>query len=341
MGSGTIIYSDARQAIILTCAHIFKEDGRTPPPPSRFALPIAVDLFDGQPGGPKKNQVHFLETVKGEAIDYDPLNDVGLIRIRPGRVLPATRVVPAHWKPTEGMHMITVGCSEGRDATAWDTKIVRPQAGLMVRGTDKTFKMIECDTAPKQGRSGGGLYTDDFYLAGVCDFADPQHNRGLYAVPESIYKILDRNKLTVLYAPKAREVDDPGRMLASRAPKPRAADSEGTYRGQSPTEGDLPMPTPGMLGIKPPVLAATPDRPRGVAVAGTIKPWHAASSPEPKGTEAVPARMSRSGDDDPAPTVETTDREPAAADNADELPPPTRNGVKSKWRPVRKGPDAN
>ena len=54
-----------------------------------------VDLFDGKLHGERPAQVHFVESVEGQAIDYDFTVDVGLIRIRPGRRLPASRVVPA------------------------------------------------------------------------------------------------------------------------------------------------------------------------------------------------------------------------------------------------------
>lgn len=332
VGSGTVIYSDAKQSIILTCAHIFKEEGRTPPPPSQFRLPIAVDLFDGQPGGPKRNQVHQTETVKGEAIDYDPLNDVGLIRIRPGKVLPMTRVVPPRWKPAEGMHMITVGCSEGRDATAWDTKILRAKAGLMVQGTGKTFQMIECDFAPKQGRSGGGLYTDDHYLAGVCDFADPKNGTGLYAVPQSIYKILDRNTLTALYDPTTRDVGGSQSLLASNAPRSnRQASPGGVYRGQSPSEEDVTIPPPKFLGIEDPVVAKADPSRRGAAISDPA--WRPPAS-RPARSQAVPARLSREGEDiEPAPAPAAG---PTEGDNPEDVPASSLSGGKSKWRPVRR-----
>ena len=105
VGSGTIIHSDAESSLILTCAHIFKEEGRKTPPPSQFKMPITVDLFDGVLGGPKRNQVHYTETVQGEAIDYDLTNDVGLIRIRPGKGSCPSRQgrAPLLEGPTQGM----------------------------------------------------------------------------------------------------------------------------------------------------------------------------------------------------------------------------------------------
>ncbi len=151
----------------------------------------------------------------GQAVDYDFGLDVGLIRIRPGRRLPAARVVPAHWEPRSRMKMLTVGCSEGHDATAWHTLIVNPRMkGL---SGNASYQAIECMIAPKQGRSGGGLFTTDGYVAGVCNFAEPRGDHGLYATPRSIYAILDRNNMMALYEPVTR---GKGALLADRGERP-------------------------------------------------------------------------------------------------------------------------
>ncbi|MFO0888654.1 MAG: thioredoxin domain-containing protein [Isosphaeraceae bacterium] len=154
-GSGTVIHSTPDEALILTCAHIFKLDGPRQARPDRFPRKVMVDLFDGKLHGERPAQVHFVESKPAEVIDYDFTLDVGLIRIRPGRRIPSARVVPAHWEPRARMKMLTVGCSEGHDATAWHTIIVNPQ----MRGLagNNSYQAIECMIAPKQGRSGGGL----------------------------------------------------------------------------------------------------------------------------------------------------------------------------------------
>ena len=110
------------------------------------------------------------------------------------------------------MSMLTVGCSEGEDATAWPTAIIEPRRTSFLSGRPE-YEAIECFKAPKQGRSGGGLFTDDGYIAGVCDFAEPQGDHGLYATPRSIYKLLDRNNLMALYAPPTRGT---GTLVADR-----------------------------------------------------------------------------------------------------------------------------
>ncbi len=347
VGSGTVIYSSANESIILTCAHIFKEEGRATPKPAQFRKPIQVDLFDGQLSGPTQKQVHFVETIAGECIDYDLVNDVGLIRVRPGKVLPAARVVPPHWQPEVGFSMMTVGCSEGKDATAWSTKILRTNARLKNTGSGETFFVTECEFAPKQGRSGGGLFTDDGYVAGVCDFADPQHGHGLYAVPQSIYKILDRNKLVALYKP-TRDKNEPQRMLADSGSGTRRPKSEGTYRSQSPDGEEPDVPPPSRFGIRPPVVvdndleAESAANTKAASNSKWTKPpqgsqpsarMAANRTPSAAGNVAVPSRMTR--DDDAAPAEEAEAAAPAV--NAEDTPAPAASqGGTMNWKPVRR-----
>ena len=79
-----------------------------------------------------------------------------------------------------------------------------------------------------------GLYTIDGYVAGVCNFAEPQGNHGLYATPRSIHSILNRNRLAALYAPIS---GDSGTLLADRRPAGTATAAMGPVavaRSQSP-----------------------------------------------------------------------------------------------------------
>jgi thiol-disulfide isomerase/thioredoxin len=256
-GSGTVIWSDARESIILTCAHIFTVEGaRTQPKPAQFNRKVLVDLFDGQLHGKDPQMMHPLETdIQAQVIDYDHTMDVGLIRIRPGRPLPVSPVVGVDWSPRVGEKMDTVGCSEGRNATPWTTHITNASFKGQVAG--RWYEAIECDHAPRQGRSGGGLFTRDGYLAGVCDFAEPQGQHGLYASPRSIHKFLDRNRLTVCYNPSVKPPDT--LMASASATAPRRSGSATAsaprtkYRSQDSSlaaPDRIPMPEPEMLGVR-------------------------------------------------------------------------------------------
>jgi len=356
-GSGTVIHSSDKEALILTCAHIFKLDGPRQAAPERFPRKIMVDLFDGKLHGERPAQVHFVESVEGKAIDYDFTVDVGLIRIRPGRRLPAARVVPAHWKPQSRMRMLTVGCSEGQDATAWGTVIINPQ----MRGLagNPTYQAIECLTAPKQGRSGGGLFTTDGYIAGVCNFAEPRGNHGLYATPRSIYSLLDHNGLMALYAPVR---SGSGALLASRDRARARNDSPITIaRGQSPDAhepdrvaavhpGDVTIPEPELV-IKPPLPArqtATPAASQGTTRHMAWHPTHAApapvaklSTPEPSGKteQQTDLNIDSEADDDRFSHFESSQPDAEKNVNPEDIPsaPGTaaEPAAKSRWRPAR------
>jgi thiol-disulfide isomerase/thioredoxin len=312
-GSGTIIHSTPEESTILTCAHIFKIEGQRPVHPSKFPLRITIDLFDGRITSYQTPQVHKLETVEGKAVDYDFARDVGLIRIRPGRRLAASPVVPQSWSPRQGMRMTTVGCSLGQDATAWSTSIRH----TMIRGLSGSpdYEAMECQFAPKQGRSGGGLYTQDGYVAGVCDFAEPHGNVGLYATPRSIYRMLDRNRLTALYSPGSGSGKA---LLAKNTPRSQRTSAPAIARAQSPDHdesGDVTIPRPELLGIKPPALAANESRP------ATRRPgWQT-----PK-----PARRPRD-DQEPAQSTELTLSKDVDSDPLDAAPEqPERPSAQSK-----------
>jgi thiol-disulfide isomerase/thioredoxin len=267
-GSGTIIHSTDDETIILTCAHIFHiEELRQAPAPARFPLKVKVDLFDGRLSGGKTPQVHTAEVdVPAEVIDYDFSGDVGLIRIRPGRRMPYSEVVPPGWTPRENVKLTTLGCSQGHDATAWTTFVTRPTIRLQTQAG--VYEGTECAYPPLQGRSGGGLFTLEGVLAGVCDFNDgPKGEHGLYASPKSIHKMLEKHKLQICYAGEAGERARERLLASGRAPRTGSAIALGDstkLRSQSPDNGELPMPSPEVLGVAVPAaeVASTNRKPR-------------------------------------------------------------------------------
>ena len=337
-GSGTIIYSSPKESIVLTCAHIFKMEREPQAPPSKFPRRITLDLFDGNLVGNGPSRVHYAnETFEGKAVDYDFNSDVGLIRFTPGRRLPYAHVVPKHWQPTARMGMVTVGCSQGQDASAWNTVILNPRFKGMIPGHGG-YEAIECERAPIQGRSGGGLFTSDGYIAGVCDFAEPSHDRGLYANPKSIYTLLDRNNLMALYAPVRSQSEG---LMASNTPNPRGTPSRkvdlaSRARGQSDDRddsGDLSLPDPEMFHIPlPKVASATRRRERSSESATTSRnSWHPIAAAGLKSSVSENADHFDQGEE--APKIEETEEnvsEPVSS-SSESMKPVVSPG---KWRPV-------
>jgi thiol-disulfide isomerase/thioredoxin len=339
-GSGTIIYSDEDQSVILTCAHIFHTDGvRNQPQPKQFPHRIEIDLFDGKLTGPRKQKVTPIGTVAGKALDYDFTSDVGLIVIRPGRKLPVSKVVPVTWQPRASMKMTTVGCSEGRDATAWSTQITRPSILAAQTVIRPGYDAIECFHAPKQGRSGGGLYTPDGYVAGVCDFADPHNNRGLYATPKAIYRMLDRNSLTVCYQPTKTK---PGTQLAKGRGPARNAGAAGVLRAQNDDAEDpkvIPMPRPEIVGVRTPEPVAQDDEPAPARATKTRSTWRPAEEVASKRSgqasrdRVVERPVTTDLKIDPSTDVELLPPAPAADEEDEDGREPAKERS-SRWRPV-------
>ncbi|HWE40718.1 MAG TPA: thioredoxin domain-containing protein [Isosphaeraceae bacterium] len=342
-GSGTIIHSTDEEAIILTCGHIFKVEHGPQPRPERFPYRLTVDLFDGNLAGPRRNTVHPVERLAGQAIDYDLIHDVGLIRIRPGRKLPASKVVPTRWTPKPGMSMIAVGCPEGRDATAWNTRVIQPRMGDPRGGPSTSYEGMLCVWAPLQGRSGGGLYTDDGFIAGVCDFADYQHNHGIYAAPAPIHRLLDRNKLQVAYdldAPRSPSGRDRGRMIARndspRVDRDRDRDREPVVRGQSPSEPKtITIPEPKLLGVHDPWIASSGSA-KEKEVAGRVARVSVPAPPTRSDRpQAAELKLDPSADRDPPPP--DLDDDPPADDDRPAPTPARRTRVARSpgWRAAR------
>ncbi len=148
--------------------------------------------------------------------------------------------------------MTTVGCSHGEDATAWSTTILDPRVGMSNTQTKQSFATIKCRFQPKEGRSGGGLYTSDGYVAGVCDFADPNEHVGLYAVPEAIHRLLDQQPTD-----SPLQGTDQGGDVLLASNRARAKASTGTkVRAQNADESvnpeDVTLPPPSLVGITNP-----------------------------------------------------------------------------------------
>lgn len=173
-GSGTIIDARGGEALILTCGHLFRE--------SQGKAPIRVDLFGPQP----------VRDLPAELLHFDDRLDLGLITIRPPLPVVAARVAPPGFPLSQGDPIFTVGCNGGDPPTVRQGKITALNRYLGPAN-------IEASGAPVTGRSGGGLFSAEGFLIGVCNAADPQLDEGIYAALKEIHGSLDRMALSFVY----------------------------------------------------------------------------------------------------------------------------------------------
>jgi len=176
-GTGTIIDARAGQALILTCGHIFRE--------SQGKGNIEVNLF-----GPNRGK-----RVAGRLIGYDLGRDVGLLSIRTPGPVTAVTVAPPDYRVTTGDPVISLGCNHGGEPSAHRSR---------VRSIDKYDGPANLQVAdlPVEGRSGGGLFSVDGQVIGVCNAVDPTDREGFYAALSSIHAELDRLDLSFVAEPR-------------------------------------------------------------------------------------------------------------------------------------------
>jgi thiol-disulfide isomerase/thioredoxin len=178
-GSGTIIDVHGTEALVVTCGHLFRE--------SAGKGKIEVDIFqNGQP-----------RTVPGQLISYDLKRDIAMVSISPGRPISSARVAASGQGLARGVAVFSVGCDKGQRPSVRESRITAIDRYL---GPPN----IEVAGQPVDGRSGGGLFSSDGRLIGICNAADPADNEGIYAGLPTIHWELDRINQRRIYQP-ARE----------------------------------------------------------------------------------------------------------------------------------------
>jgi len=173
-GTGTIIDTHGDEALVVTCGHIFRDsEGRGK---------ISVDLF--APGAQRP--------VPGQLIAYSLKEDVALVAVRPGIRITPVPVPPRTYQVRRGDRTFSIGCDHGNDPTVHETHVT---------GIDKYVMPANIVAAgePAIGRSGGGLFSADGKLVGVCNLASPTDREGIYAALSLVHDNLDKSGLAAVY----------------------------------------------------------------------------------------------------------------------------------------------
>lgn len=177
VGTGTIIHSEQGMSLILTCAHLFREQDKT--------AVVEIDVF--QNGKP----------IRFPVTDYSGSHrlDLALLRIRNAAPLPSVRLTDEAPGVLPEQAAFTLGCDNGRPPSVLDVKILR------VNQYDGPGN-ITCTFDPVQGRSGGGLFDERGNLLAVCSAADRREKQGLYMSREAILTLLEEQKLEHILKPQ-------------------------------------------------------------------------------------------------------------------------------------------
>jgi hypothetical protein len=185
-GTGTIIDARQGEALVLTCGHVFRD--------SQGRGTIEVDLFGAQAG----------KRVSGHLIGYDLERDLALVSIRTPGPAQIARLAPPDYVLRPGDPVVTVGCSHGDDPTVSHTRISSVNRYL---GPPN----VQVAGQPVDGRSGGGLFSRDGLVIGVCRGAEPQDREGFFAALGSVQAYVEHKGLThVCFGPVPTPAEAPG-----------------------------------------------------------------------------------------------------------------------------------
>ncbi|MDA7979384.1 MAG: trypsin-like peptidase domain-containing protein [Pirellulales bacterium] len=210
-GTGTIVHQTAGKALILTCAHLFRD--------SHGNGKLTLDMFGGQ-------RRH---GVPAQLLDYDLERDVALLVMDINESLQVAPVGLASYTAQVGQPIFSVGCSNGDDPTVWSGQVTSINKYL---GPPN----IQASGQPQQGRSGGGLFAADGRLIGVCNAADPSDNEGLYAALGSIHALLTKHDLTYVASAKGLQPQANVTLAEAGMTKDNTVDSFSTADPQAVPE---------------------------------------------------------------------------------------------------------
>lgn len=245
-GSGTIIDARRGEALVLTCGHLFRE--------SQGRGVIEVDIF-----APRAE-----EKLRGTLVHFDTESDLGLVSIRPGSAVRAARVGPPQYRLTKGARVFSAGCDGGAPPTI--------RAGV-ITALDRFLGSpnLTATGLPVEGRSGGGLFSAEGYVIGVCNAALPEEKEGFYAALEAIHRELDRANLAFVYREPPEAPPAAGGLMVAVVPPPMPKEMpppaelvrptdlvRGTGQGpsgQAATEGGAPAQARAVVAGPPQALS--------------------------------------------------------------------------------------
>ena len=102
------------------------------------------------------------------------------------------------WRP-RGDAVTSVGCNHGDEPSVQHSQVIRvvsvvPPTRTATARRTRSWNLLEVAAEPVEGRSGGGLFSADGMVIGVCNAAEPTGHEGLYATLESIRAALDQKQ---------------------------------------------------------------------------------------------------------------------------------------------------
>lgn len=180
-GSGTIVYYNEKDgwAYVQTCGHLWGgmrrnmsgEEGK------RRQLKCKVNVWYHN-----QKKLRSPKTYPAEVLYYNnggqtgAGHDVALIRFKPDWKPNYFPIAPEDFEFREGMRLHSMGCDHASETAHYDVRVI----GFSGRNFPH---LVTTENSPRPGRSGGGLLSEDYYVATCWGTSDKSGNGNGYFTP--------------------------------------------------------------------------------------------------------------------------------------------------------------
>lgn len=183
-GSGTIVYYDHKTgwAYVQSCGHLWKGDMSVEEGKRAKKTATIITWYHNNKklnGTRKYNAEVLFHSNHGRP-------DISLLRFKPDWIPEFFPIAPMDYVIREGPAHST-GCDGGREVAHYSVKIIGNRNG--------SWKdLVTTNNSPRQGRSGGGLISNDGYFIGICwGTSDYDGSGNGYFTPlRDIHKVMTR-----------------------------------------------------------------------------------------------------------------------------------------------------
>lgn len=194
-GTGTVIASVDGETLVLTAAHVVR--GRDPLIIELHRYNLGLENRDAPGPWPR--------VIPAQVAASDPTADVAILRVRKMEALPYVARILDSGKdgaPEEWSSVTSVGIDLGSRLSSWNSVLVET-ARIKLGESDQTRPFLITARTPEHGRSGGGLFTAEGRLIGVCvGHAEMVKGRrmGVFSSIDNARRLIRENDLTAVLA---------------------------------------------------------------------------------------------------------------------------------------------
>ncbi len=218
--TGTVIHNHEGECLVMTCGHVFRDaQGKG----------VITAEYGFETGNPK--------TAPGELIYYDAnARDIGLVSIKTNSNIVPVPIADRRAAIARGQDIFSIGCDHGDSPTIRRSRIKNKAA------YDGAVK-YDIFGRPVDGRSGGGLFTADGELIGVCNAAAVEVDEGIYTALETVYwQIAEVNLDHLFENGSSRSNSVPARLASTQVASSNAGDFRKSFGRSVPRNIDTPRP---------------------------------------------------------------------------------------------------